>query len=94
MEGELYTFGEPEYGKLGLPKQLLMNHKVPQLVPGIPEKVIQVACGGGHTVVLTGMCGPCCSVSCFLWWLMKKIIFLFFIVVTTLIISFTLLNDF
>uniref|UniRef100_G1QE38 X-linked retinitis pigmentosa GTPase regulator n=1 Tax=Myotis lucifugus TaxID=59463 RepID=G1QE38_MYOLU len=53
MEGELYTFGEPEYGKLGLPKQLLMNHKVPQLVPGIPEKVIQVACGGGHTVVLT-----------------------------------------
>ncbi|XP_016052509.1 PREDICTED: X-linked retinitis pigmentosa GTPase regulator isoform X2 [Miniopterus natalensis] len=53
MEGELYTFGEPEYGKLGLPKQLLINHKVPQLVPGIPEKVIQVACGGGHTVVLT-----------------------------------------
>ncbi|XP_066105925.1 X-linked retinitis pigmentosa GTPase regulator isoform X2 [Saccopteryx bilineata] len=53
MEGELYTFGESEYGKLGLPKQLLMNCKVPQLVPGIPEKVIQVACGGGHTVVLT-----------------------------------------
>ncbi|XP_023381376.1 X-linked retinitis pigmentosa GTPase regulator isoform X4 [Pteropus vampyrus] len=53
MEGELYTFGETECGKLGLPRQLLMNHKVPQLVPGIPEKVIQVACGGGHTVVLT-----------------------------------------
>ncbi|XP_036696767.1 X-linked retinitis pigmentosa GTPase regulator isoform X4 [Balaenoptera musculus] len=52
-EGELYTFGEPEYGKLGLPRKLLINHKVPQLVPGIPQKVIQVACGGGHTVVLT-----------------------------------------
>ncbi|XP_061033978.1 X-linked retinitis pigmentosa GTPase regulator isoform X1 [Eubalaena glacialis] len=52
-EGELYTFGEPEYGKLGLPEKLLINHKVPQLVPGIPQKVIQVACGGGHTVVLT-----------------------------------------
>nr|KAF6492916.1 retinitis pigmentosa GTPase regulator [Molossus molossus] len=53
IEGELYTFGETECGKLGLPKQLLVNHKVPQLVPGIPKKVIQVACGGGHTVVLT-----------------------------------------
>ncbi|XP_061033981.1 X-linked retinitis pigmentosa GTPase regulator isoform X4 [Eubalaena glacialis] len=52
-KGELYTFGEPEYGKLGLPEKLLINHKVPQLVPGIPQKVIQVACGGGHTVVLT-----------------------------------------
>ncbi|XP_059994674.1 X-linked retinitis pigmentosa GTPase regulator isoform X15 [Lagenorhynchus albirostris] len=52
-EGELYTFGEPEYGKLGLPEKLLINHKVPQLVPGIPQKVIQVACGGGHTVALT-----------------------------------------
>ncbi|XP_065771288.1 X-linked retinitis pigmentosa GTPase regulator isoform X1 [Muntiacus reevesi] len=52
-EGKLYTFGEPESGKLGLPRKLLVNHKVPQLVPGISEKVIQVACGGGHTVVLT-----------------------------------------
>ncbi|XP_057573680.1 X-linked retinitis pigmentosa GTPase regulator isoform X1 [Hippopotamus amphibius kiboko] len=52
-EGELYTFGESEYGKLGLPQKLLSNHKVPQLVPGIPEKVIQVVCGGGHTVALT-----------------------------------------
>ncbi|XP_030160833.1 X-linked retinitis pigmentosa GTPase regulator isoform X3 [Lynx canadensis] len=52
-EGELYTFGEPESGKLGLPNQLLCNHRMPQPVPGIPEKVVQVACGGGHTVVLT-----------------------------------------
>lgn len=49
----MYTFGEPESGKLGLPSKLLINHRIPQLVPGIPEKVIQVACGGGHTVVLT-----------------------------------------
>ncbi|XP_036857438.1 X-linked retinitis pigmentosa GTPase regulator isoform X1 [Manis javanica] len=52
-EGELYTFGEPEHGKLGLPYELLINHRTPQRVPGIPEKVIQVACGGEHTVVLT-----------------------------------------
>ncbi|XP_019487173.1 PREDICTED: X-linked retinitis pigmentosa GTPase regulator [Hipposideros armiger] len=53
IEGELYTFGETECGKLGLPRELLMNHRVPQMVPGIPEKAIQVACGGGHTAVLT-----------------------------------------
>ncbi|XP_073918512.1 X-linked retinitis pigmentosa GTPase regulator isoform X6 [Castor canadensis] len=53
VDGELYTFGEPDHGKLGLPSQLLSNHRSPQLVAGIPEKVIQVACGGGHTVVLT-----------------------------------------
>nr|QGH83527.1 retinitis pigmentosa GTPase regulator transcript variant 5 [Canis lupus familiaris] len=52
-EGQLYTFGEPECGKLGLPNQLLVNHRMPQPVPGIPGKVVQVACGGGHTVVLT-----------------------------------------
>ncbi|OBS65623.1 hypothetical protein A6R68_05842 [Neotoma lepida] len=52
-DGELYTFGESENGKLGLPSQLLINHKSPQRVLGISEKVIQVACGGGHTVVLT-----------------------------------------
>ncbi|XP_054328062.1 X-linked retinitis pigmentosa GTPase regulator isoform X14 [Pongo pygmaeus] len=52
-DGELYVFGEPENGKLGLPSQLLGNHRTPQLVSEIPEKVIQVACGGEHTVVLT-----------------------------------------
>ncbi|XP_006864359.1 PREDICTED: X-linked retinitis pigmentosa GTPase regulator [Chrysochloris asiatica] len=53
MEGKLYTFGEPEFGKLGLPSEQLANHRTPQLVVGISEKVIQVACGGEHTVVLT-----------------------------------------
>ncbi|XP_003799962.1 X-linked retinitis pigmentosa GTPase regulator [Otolemur garnettii] len=53
IDGELYTFGESESGKLGLPSQLLTNHRIPQLVSSIPDKVIQVACGGGHTLVLT-----------------------------------------
>ncbi|XP_021528947.2 X-linked retinitis pigmentosa GTPase regulator isoform X5 [Aotus nancymaae] len=52
-DGELYIFGEPENGKLGLPNELLSSHRIPQLVPEIPEKVIQVACGGEHSVVLT-----------------------------------------
>ncbi|XP_078218872.1 X-linked retinitis pigmentosa GTPase regulator isoform X7 [Callithrix jacchus] len=52
-DGELYIFGESENGKLGLPNELLSNHRIPQLVPEIPEKVIQVACGGEHSVVLT-----------------------------------------
>lgn len=59
VDGELYTFGEPENGKLGLPNQLLINHRSPQRVMAISEKVVQVSCGGGHTVVLTGMCGAC-----------------------------------
>ncbi|XP_072471277.1 X-linked retinitis pigmentosa GTPase regulator isoform X4 [Notamacropus eugenii] len=52
-EGGLYTFGEPENGKLGLSPEQLKNHRIPQLVLGIPGKVKQVACGGGHTVALT-----------------------------------------
>ncbi|XP_054977653.1 X-linked retinitis pigmentosa GTPase regulator isoform X4 [Sorex araneus] len=52
-EGELFTFGETDSGKLGLPKELLYNHRTPQQVFGISERVIQVACGGAHTVVLT-----------------------------------------
>lgn len=54
-DGELYTFGEPENGKLGLLPEQLKNNRVPQLVPGILERVNKVACGGGHTVALTGM---------------------------------------
>ncbi|XP_030741270.1 X-linked retinitis pigmentosa GTPase regulator [Echinops telfairi] len=52
-DGKLYTFGEPESGKLGLSREQLVNHKTPQLVSDISEEVIQVACGGEHTVVLT-----------------------------------------
>lgn len=54
-DGELYTFGEPVNGKLGLFPEQLKNNRVPQPVLGITEKVSKVACGGEHTVVLTGM---------------------------------------
>lgn len=54
-DGELYTFGEPLNGKLGLFPEQLKNNRVPQPVLGIMEKVKKVACGGEHTVVLTGM---------------------------------------
>lgn len=52
--GALYTFGECESGKLGLSTEQLPRHRVPQLVKSIKEPVTQVACGGGHTVALTG----------------------------------------
>nr|XP_015219953.1 PREDICTED: X-linked retinitis pigmentosa GTPase regulator [Lepisosteus oculatus] len=52
-DGQLFTFGESDHGKLGLPPQHLNNTRVPQLVQGIPGRVTQVACGGGHTVILT-----------------------------------------
>lgn len=53
-DGELYTFGERDSGKLGLLTKKLANHRVPQKVEGIKDRVLQVACGGGHTVALTG----------------------------------------
>ncbi|NXA15890.1 RPGR regulator, partial [Sapayoa aenigma] len=52
-DGELYTFGEPANGKLGLLPEQLKNNRVPQPVLAIMEKVNKVACGGEHTVVLT-----------------------------------------
>ena len=48
----MYTFGESDGGKLGLgddPDDTDMPQKVL-----IPEKVKSVACGGTHTVALTG----------------------------------------
>lgn len=55
-DGNLYTFGEPANGRLGLEKEQLANHRVPQQVQGIPGCVTQVSCGGKHTVALTGEC--------------------------------------
>lgn len=53
VDGALYTFGEKDSGKLGLSTEKLANHKVPQQVTDILDRVVQVACGGGHTVALT-----------------------------------------
>ncbi|XP_016404194.1 X-linked retinitis pigmentosa GTPase regulator-like [Sinocyclocheilus rhinocerous] len=53
VDGALYTFGEKDSGKLGLSTEKLASHKVPQQVTGISDKVVQVSCGGGHTVAFT-----------------------------------------
>ncbi|XP_056591458.1 retinitis pigmentosa GTPase regulator b isoform X4 [Triplophysa dalaica] len=53
VDGALFTFGERDSGKLGLTTEKLANHRVPQQVTGISDRVVQVACGGGHTVALT-----------------------------------------
>ncbi|XP_059824223.1 X-linked retinitis pigmentosa GTPase regulator-like isoform X1 [Hypanus sabinus] len=52
-DGQLYTFGESDNGKLGLSLDQPINHRIPQPVNNISGKVIQVSCGGGHTIVLT-----------------------------------------
>ncbi|XP_067896736.1 X-linked retinitis pigmentosa GTPase regulator-like isoform X2 [Heterodontus francisci] len=52
-DGQLYTFGESDNGKLGLPLNQPINHRIPQPVTGISGRVIQVSCGGGHTIALT-----------------------------------------
>lgn len=54
VDGGLFTFGERDSGKLGLTTDQLSGHRLPQLVRGITQPVIKVACGGGHTVALTG----------------------------------------
>uniref|UniRef100_A0A4W5QEH0 RCC1-like domain-containing protein n=1 Tax=Hucho hucho TaxID=62062 RepID=A0A4W5QEH0_9TELE len=54
VDGGLYTFGERDSGKLGLATGQLDGHRMPQLVKGITDQVTQVACGGGHTVAVTG----------------------------------------
>lgn len=50
--GDLYTFGESEGGKLGLGDDP-DDTDTPQKVD-IPEKITAVACGGSHTVALSG----------------------------------------
>ncbi|XP_076467037.1 X-linked retinitis pigmentosa GTPase regulator-like isoform X3 [Babylonia areolata] len=50
--GDLYTFGESEGGKLGLGDDT-DECKTPQHVMAISDKVKSVSCGGAHTVAVT-----------------------------------------
>ena len=52
-EGKLYTFGENEFGKLGLNDDS-ENSKTPQHVSLIKERVSRVSCGNSHTAAVTG----------------------------------------
>ena len=53
-DGDLYTFGETEDGKLGQGAEPADN-TVPTKVDGIEGKVVQVSCGSKHTAVVTGI---------------------------------------
>lgn len=50
--GEVFTFGEGDGGKLGQGTDY--GKAVAPKKVNIPEKAKSVACGGSHTVVLTG----------------------------------------
>ncbi|XP_070189606.1 X-linked retinitis pigmentosa GTPase regulator-like [Littorina saxatilis] len=50
--GELYTFGESDAGKLGLGENP-DEHKTPQHVMSIADRVKTVSCGGSHTAAVT-----------------------------------------
>ena len=52
-DGNLYTFGENENGKLGLQGSKLGDTSRPQPVALPDEHFIAVACGAGHTVAAT-----------------------------------------
>ena len=52
-DGKLYTCGEADGGKLGLPDQLDSCVR-PRRVAAMKEKVCAVACGNSHTAVSTG----------------------------------------
>ncbi|XP_059355840.1 X-linked retinitis pigmentosa GTPase regulator [Carassius carassius] len=50
--GDVFTFGESADGRLGLSAHQLANHSDPQRVESL-HGVLQVACGGKHTLALT-----------------------------------------
>ncbi len=51
--GDVFTFGESADGRLGLSAHQLANPNHPQRVESL-HGVLQVACGGKHTLALTG----------------------------------------
>ena len=52
-DGKLYTFGENEFGKLGL-GEADASSSTPQHVTSIEEPVRCVSCGNNHTAAITG----------------------------------------
>lgn len=49
-------FGNNESGQLGLPLQVSTRLKSPERIESLCNvNVVQVACGRGHTIALTGM---------------------------------------
>uniref|UniRef100_A0A1I7T561 Rod_C domain-containing protein n=1 Tax=Caenorhabditis tropicalis TaxID=1561998 RepID=A0A1I7T561_9PELO len=52
-DGSLWTFGWGVWGQLGQGGRFNSNLLIPKKVNGLISKVIQVACGRAHTVVLT-----------------------------------------
>jgi alpha-tubulin suppressor-like RCC1 family protein len=57
--GALYTCGECESGKLGLPDSLTNITSPLKVTLGVPIK--SVFCGGNHTIALTGKTRFCPS---------------------------------
>ena len=51
-QGFLYTFGEGDNGKLGIPGDIT-SHNTPQKLD-IDSQFSTVNCGGSHTLALTG----------------------------------------
>lgn len=51
--GSLYTFGEADGGKLGLGKNVTSEADVPTRVDIPDESIVDVSCGGDHTLALT-----------------------------------------
>ncbi len=51
--GDVFTFGESADGRLGLSAHQLANPNHPQRVESL-HGFLQVACGGKHTLALTG----------------------------------------
>ncbi|TRY88169.1 hypothetical protein DNTS_026874, partial [Danionella cerebrum] len=50
--GDVFTFGDTANGRLGLSAPQLTNHSQPQRIESL-HQVLQVACGGKHTLALT-----------------------------------------
>lgn len=65
-ECAVYSWGRGEDGQLGL-GDTSDQHR-PVLVDALQERrIVQIACGSGHTVVLTGTLTSWIGLSCLVW---------------------------